>query len=121
MFKQLSGCREAGIASSCQIPGILNLAFLRLFGFLLILKKYVCDFSFCYANPLPLRSIESERNMAGTGYRESLLELLLNLKVSGTKSCCKCLIARPSDCVLGTLPTLLGQKENEIPRTYLKL
>lgn len=81
LFKQQSGCRAAGILSSSQVPGIVNSASLRILGFLLFLKKYFCDSSFSFAYPLPLRSMESQRNMAGTGYRASLPDLLLNLKM----------------------------------------
>lgn len=43
-------------------------------------KKYFYNSFFLYANPLPLRSMELQRNMAGTSYRASLPKLLLNLE-----------------------------------------
>lgn len=45
-------------------------------------KKCYCDSSFFYANALPLRSMESWRIMAGTGYRTPLPEFK---EVSGPK------------------------------------
>jgi len=45
---------------------------LRLLGFLLFLKNYFCVSAFSYANPLPPRSMESKRDVTGTGYGASL-------------------------------------------------
>lgn len=63
------GAEQQEYPHQAKCPGIVNSASLRILGFLLFLKKYFCDSSFSFAYPLPLRSMESQRNMAGTGYR----------------------------------------------------